>query len=98
MEKRDVQATGLSRLDNALAQLDPQSRQIMELWLEGVTDSDVASQLALPERVVEVIRARAFWQVRELIARQPPPESREIIEKPIDQTLQGTKLSAEAPA
>lgn len=75
MEKRDVQATGLSRLDNALAQLDPQSRQIMELWLEGVTDSDVASQLALPERVVEVIRARAFWQVRELMLGSLRPKA-----------------------
>lgn len=95
MQKRDVQATGLSRLDNALSQLDPQSRQIMELWLEGVTDSDVASQLALPERVVEVIRTRTFWLVRELIARQAPPESREATENSSDQPLQGPRVSGE---
>lgn len=64
----------LSRLENALDLLDPQSRQVIELWLEGKTSSDVAEQLALPERAIEAIRIRAIVKAREFIAQQEPPE------------------------
>lgn len=62
-----------SRLDDALALLDPQARQMVRLWLDGATGAEIATELALPERVVEMTRARAVNTVREFIARQPPP-------------------------
>ena len=64
----------LSRLENALALLDLQSRRVIELWLKGKTSSDVAEEMALPERAIEVIRIRAIVKAREFISQQEPPE------------------------
>lgn len=74
---RDDSPRPHSRLDDALALLDPLSRQIMELWLQGATSGDIERQLALPSRILEVMRARSLTKVREFIAQQAPPESRE---------------------
>lgn len=70
-----------SRLENALALLDPQSRQIMELWLQGATSGEIAMQLDLSPRAFEVMRSRVLFKVREFIAGQPPPPSPEEPEK-----------------
>lgn len=63
-----------SRLDNAMALLDPQSRRIMELWLEGTGVGEIAESLGLTERTVTVIRNSSLWKLREWIANQPCPE------------------------
>jgi len=61
-----------SRLDDALALLDPQSRQVVRLCLEGEGDGEVAVRLDLPESVVASIRSRSLSRVQESIARESP--------------------------
>jgi len=66
-----------NRLEEALSLLDPPSRRVMELWLQGATVGDMATQLALPTRALEVMRKRAIAKVREFIAQRAAPESPE---------------------
>jgi len=61
-----------SRLDDALALLDPQSRQVVRLWLEGEGDGEVAVRMDLPEPIVASIRSRSLSRVQESIARESP--------------------------
>ncbi len=69
-----------SRLDNAMALLDPRSRHIMELWLDGESLAEIAEIIGLPERAVAVIRGSSIWRLRELIALQGPTEVAEFPE------------------
>jgi DNA-binding CsgD family transcriptional regulator len=69
-----------SRLEDALALLDPRSCQVMRLWLEGAAPGEIAATLGLSERNVMVIRGSSLWKLRDLIGRQPNPETREELE------------------
>jgi RNA polymerase sigma factor (sigma-70 family) len=56
------------RLGEAMALLDPQSRRLMELWLEGLTRKEIATELQLCEETVSTIIDTAFKQLRTLLA------------------------------
>jgi DNA-directed RNA polymerase specialized sigma24 family protein len=64
-----------NRLDDAMARLDSRSRHVMELWLEGESQSEIAEALDMPERAVAVLRVSSLWRLRDLIAQQPSPEA-----------------------
>ena len=57
------------RLGEAMALLDPQSRRLMELWLEGLTPKEIATELQLCEETVSTIIDMVFKQLRTLLAK-----------------------------
>ena len=57
------------RLGEAMALLDPQSRRLMELWLEGLTRKEIAMESQLCEESVSTIIDKAFKQLRTLLAQ-----------------------------
>ena len=57
------------RLGETMALLDPQSRRLMELWLEGLTRKEIATELRLCEEAVSTITGTVFKQLRSLLAR-----------------------------
>lgn len=69
-----------SRLDNAMAELDPQSRQVMEMWLDGADPVEIAETLGLSERAVTVIRDSSVCKLREAITAQPCPDEANLLE------------------
>ena len=62
-----IEARG--RLGEAMTLLDPQSRRLMELWLEGLTRKEIATELQLCEETVSTIIAMVFKQLRTLLAQ-----------------------------
>ena len=62
-----IEARG--RLGEAMTLLDPQSRRLMELWLEGLTPKEIATDLQLCEETVSTIIAMVFKQLRTLLAQ-----------------------------
>ncbi len=62
-----VEAQG--RLGEAMALLDPQSRRFMELWLEGLTPKEIATDLQLCEEGVSTIVDMVCKQMRTLLAK-----------------------------
>jgi DNA-binding NarL/FixJ family response regulator len=57
------------RLGEAMALLDPHSRRLMELWLEGLTRKEIATESQLCEESVSTIIDMAFKQLRTLLAQ-----------------------------
>jgi len=57
------------RLGEAMALLDPQSRRLMELWLEGLTRKEIATELQLCEETVSTIIDMVFKQLRTLLSQ-----------------------------
>ena len=57
------------RLGEAMALLDPQSRRLMELWLEGLTRKEIATELQLCEETVSTIIDMVFKQLQTLLAK-----------------------------
>jgi DNA-binding CsgD family transcriptional regulator len=74
MDARETSVSQVSRLDDALALLDPRSRRVMELWLEGASPDEISHSLGLPGRAVIVIRRSSLWMLRDLIAQRPTPD------------------------
>lgn len=72
-----LSTTPVSRLNDAMALLDPQSRRVMELWLEGASPDEISHTLGLSGRAVMVIRGSSLWILRDLIAQKPTPEDTE---------------------
>jgi DNA-binding NarL/FixJ family response regulator len=62
-----IEAQG--RLGEAMTLLDPQSRRLMELWLEGLTREEITNELKLCEETVSTIIAMVFKQLRTLLAQ-----------------------------
>lgn len=62
-----------TRLEEAMARLSPQSRRVMELWLQGASHGEIGQTLGLSERTIKVIRDSSLWKLRELIARNAHP-------------------------
>lgn len=62
-----IEARG--RLGEAMTLLDPQSRRLMELWLEGLTREEITNELKLCEETVSTIIAMVFKQLRTLLAQ-----------------------------
>ena len=62
-----IEAQG--RLGEAMALLDPQSRRLMEVWLEGLNPKEIATDLQLCEETVSTIIAMVFKQLRTLLAQ-----------------------------
>jgi DNA-binding NarL/FixJ family response regulator len=62
-----VEAQG--RLGKAMALLDPQSRRLMELWLEGLTPQEIATELQICEETVSTIIDMVCKQVRTLLTK-----------------------------
>lgn len=56
------------RLGEAMALLDPQSRRLMELWLEGLNRKEIVMESKLCEETVSTIIDTAFKQLRTLLA------------------------------
>jgi hypothetical protein len=78
MDARETSPTTVSRLDGAMALLDAQSRQVMELWLGGAGPEEIAKTVGLSERDVMVIRGSSLWKVRDLIAQRQTPEDTDV--------------------
>ena len=57
------------RLGEAMALLDPQSRRLMELWLEGRNRKEIATDLQLCEDTVLTIIDMVFKQLRTLLSQ-----------------------------
>lgn len=74
MDAHETNATPVSRLDDAMALLDTQSRRVMELWLEGASPDEISHTLGLSDRAVMAIRGSSLWILRDLIAQKPSPE------------------------
>jgi|GEM_PF-2265755 len=56
-----------NRLGNATALLDPQSRRVMELWLEGMALFQIATALGLDESNVTRTEAEALRRPRQAV-------------------------------
>lgn len=78
MDAQQTSPTTVSRLDGAMALLDAQSRQVMELWLGGAGPEEIAKTVGLSERDVMVIRGSSLWKVRDLIAQRQTPEDTDV--------------------
>ncbi len=63
MEKSD-------RLEEALAKLEPESRRVIEVWLEGLSHSEAAEILGLSERAFAVARINAIDKMRRLLGQE----------------------------
>ena len=63
-----------SRLEEAIDGLNHRSRRVIELWLDGRPQKEIANSLGLSERNVAVIRASAVRQLRERIASTKAPK------------------------
>jgi DNA-binding NarL/FixJ family response regulator len=57
------------RLGEAMALLDPQSRRLMELWLEGLTRKEIATEIQHCEAAVSTIIDMVFKQLRTLLSQ-----------------------------
>ena len=57
------------RLSEAMALLDPQSRRLMELWLEGLNPKEIATELQICEETVSTIIDMVCKQMRTLLAQ-----------------------------
>ena len=57
------------RLGEAMALLDPQSRRLMELWLEGLNPKEIATELQICEETVSTIIDMVCKQMRTLLAQ-----------------------------
>jgi len=57
------------RLGEAMALLDPQCRRLMELWLEGLTRREIATETQHCEAAVSTIIDTAFKQLQTLLAQ-----------------------------
>jgi DNA-binding NarL/FixJ family response regulator len=57
------------RLGEAMALLDPQSRRLMELWLEGLTRKEIATEMELCGETVSTIIDMVFKQLQTLLAQ-----------------------------
>ena len=57
------------RLGEAMALLDPQSRRLMELWLEGLNPKEIATELQIYEETVSTIIDMVCKQMRTLLAK-----------------------------
>ena len=62
-----IEAQG--RLGEAMTLLDPQSRRLMELWLEGLTREEITNELKLCEETVSTIIDMVCKQLRMLLAK-----------------------------
>jgi DNA-directed RNA polymerase specialized sigma24 family protein len=78
MDAHETNAMPVSRLDDAMALLDPQSRRVMELWLDGASPEEISHTLGLSERAVMVIRGSSLWKMRNVIAQRPTPEDTDV--------------------
>lgn len=58
------------RLDEALSQLDPETRRVVELWLEGLSHSEAAEMLGLTERAFAIVRLNAIERLRRLLGQE----------------------------
>jgi DNA-directed RNA polymerase specialized sigma24 family protein len=59
-----------NRLEEALAKLDPESRRVVEVWLEGLGHSEAAEMLGLSERAFAVVRMNAIERLRRLLGQE----------------------------
>jgi DNA-directed RNA polymerase specialized sigma24 family protein len=66
-QEQDIQAE--SRLGDAMAALGPGARKLMELWLDGRSRAEIASETGLSADIVSELCVAAFRQLHELLAR-----------------------------
>lgn len=69
MERCTHDVGNRSRLGEALGLLTPQSRRLMELWLDGLGRAEIAAEMRLCESAVSAVFEDAFRQVRGLLRR-----------------------------
>lgn len=77
MHEKQIDPPTRSRLDDAMALLDPRSRHVMELWLEGESHQEIAKIIGLPEQAIALIRRSSLWRLRDLIALKAAAEDTE---------------------
>jgi RNA polymerase sigma factor (sigma-70 family) len=59
-----------NRLEEVLAELAPESRRVIEVWLEGLSHSEAAEMLGLSERAFAVVRMNAIERLRQLLGQE----------------------------
>jgi hypothetical protein len=59
-----------NRLEEALAKLDPESRRVIKVWLEGLSHAEAAKILGLTERAFALIRLNAIERLRRLLGQE----------------------------
>jgi hypothetical protein len=69
MEHHSRDSGGQSRLEDAMASLDPLSRKIMQLWLDGLDRTAIAAEMGLGEEIVSAVSTTAYDQLRAAMAR-----------------------------
>ncbi|MBI3466279.1 MAG: sigma-70 family RNA polymerase sigma factor [Planctomycetes bacterium] len=60
-------AEQIERLRNAIAQLAPQQREVMELHLDGMKIHEIANKLRMSEEAVKGRKKRATEKLREML-------------------------------
>lgn len=60
-----------TRLAEAIARLDPESRRFVEVWLAGLGHSDAAKSLGISEQAFVLLRRVTIEKLRELLGEQP---------------------------
>lgn len=68
MERCTHEVEVQDRLGDAMKLLTPQSRRLVELWLEGFSRQEIATDLRIDEREAAALCVRALHQVRRLLA------------------------------
>jgi hypothetical protein len=65
-----------SRLDAAMAGLDPWSRRLMQLWIDGKSHSEMATALGLTEEELLAALPASVQRLQEqisFVSPRPPP-------------------------
>ena len=68
-DEAETQIETPNRLGSAMALLDPQSRRLMELWLQGRSRTEIAAEMRLSEDTASSLIDRAFHELRRMLAR-----------------------------
>ena len=65
----DERAANRNRPAEAMVMLNPISRRVIELWLEGLSNPQIAMTVGLFEEDVSKIGLQAIQQVRDVLAK-----------------------------
>lgn len=70
MEHHARNAGTQNRLEEAMASLDPLSRKVMQLWLNGLDRTAIAAEMGLGEEMVSVVSMTAYEALHSALTRR----------------------------
>lgn len=56
------------RLQEAMASIDPLSRKVMQLWLNGLDRTSIAAEMGIGEEMVSVLSTTAYEKLQRALA------------------------------